>query len=211
MIPRDYRLQNVCARLVERLEGTRRSYVDRPEEASAEFLRLAKEHGQAAVAEWGALDLNDEVDVEHHAIFLAHELEHTFLPRYERLAVAHTGAEEGGYGFGMLARPSGRVAMVLVALFLVLLFGRLALFAFPLWAVVIAALSLPLWPDVAAMLEDRRYEQDLGELLGDMARVQAQSSAYQRPDKLRLADEPLLKAGRSESRKRRPNSPKETP
>lgn len=211
MIPRDYRLENVCARLVERLEGTRRSYVDRPEQASTEFLRVAREHGAAAVAEWGALDLTDEVDVELHAAFLSRELENTFLPRYERLALAHTTAEEGGYGFGMLARPSGRVVMVLAALFLVLLFGRLALFAFPLWSVVLASLSLPLWPDIAATLEDRRYAQDLGELLADMARVQAQSSAYQRPDKLRLADEPLRKAGRSDTKRRKPNSPKETP
>ena len=43
MVPSDFRLDTVSVHLVERLEGARRSYVDRPEEATPAFRRIAEE------------------------------------------------------------------------------------------------------------------------------------------------------------------------
>lgn len=176
MVPADYRLDTVTARLIERLEGARPTYGGDPDRALAAFEETARGHVEAAIAEYA--DLAREQAPEPHAAFLRKEVLATALPRYVRLAVAFTRAEERGFGFGPLAEPLGRLGLGVLALLLLWLV-LIRLVASPVaWPLVLVDLSMPLWPTAAAWLSRRRYHGQLEALVADMARIQDSERAY---------------------------------
>lgn len=174
MIPEDYRLEQVAAGLVERLDGARASFDD-AEQARAAFARMTEEHLAAVVAEWRALGWNE--DPERHAAFLRREIVDTFLPRFTREAVRITASEASGHGLGGLATPVGRLGLVGVTLGAIFLFGRFVYLPW-IWPLLLAALALPFLPDVLAWLSQRAYRSALERAVSDMARIQDQALAY---------------------------------
>lgn len=191
MIPTDYRLEQVSARLIERLEGTRRSHSD-PAQALPAFERIAEEHVTAALDDAEAYVPPEEL--AHHGRFLREEVHSTFLPRYHRLATAMTADEERGHGLGTLVRPVGRLALVALAVVVFLALSRF-MYTPVVWPLVVLDLSLPFWPDVIAGLRRRQYKRELMSLLEDMTRIQEQASVYGIPEELdRLAHEATISA-----------------
>lgn len=175
MIPSDYRLEQVGARLVERLDGARRSFVD-PVQMQEGMARVAADHVDAAIAEWRELEWTEDPDA--HAAFLRQEVLHTLLPRYVRAAWTMNEQEASGFGLGGLAAPLGRVALVASSL-LVLWFVLLRFVAFPVvWPIILVDLGLVFLPDIAAWLAGRRYEQSLSDMVDDLGRIQEQVLAY---------------------------------
>jgi hypothetical protein len=186
MIPSDYRLEQVVARLIERLEGARPSFPDDPERAAAAFRRTAEEHVEAAIAEFSEVSLTQDPDL--HAAFLRREVLETFLPRYHRLATDMTRREERGFGFGPLADPLGRLGLAgFSLLFLWFVLVRLAWLPV-IWPLVLLDLSLVFWPDLAASAHRRWYANRLHRVVADMARIQEQSNAYAPPERLRAPE-----------------------
>lgn len=175
MIPSAYRLDEVVARLIERLEAARPSYVD-AESAQVAFRRAAEEHVQAAVDEYRSLLPGDRA-VDRQAELLRREVIETFLPRYGRLAAARGAVEDDHHGFGPLGTGPGRMVLVGLALFLVYALGRYAGSPWA-WPGLVAVLSLPLWPDVAAWAGRRSHLRALQAVVDDMQRIQEQATAY---------------------------------
>lgn len=174
MIPTEYRLEQVVARLISRLDGARRSYESEAELAEA-CRRIADGYVHDAVGEWNELGFAD--DPKRHAAFLRTEVLETFLPRYVRAAHAINNSERNGYGVGWLAAPLGRVFLVVsvaLAMFLELrMFGTLA------WPIMALELGLVFLPDITRTMSVRRYRNGLEEIVDDMARIQDQAHAYQ--------------------------------
>lgn len=199
MVPTEYRLEQVAARLTERLESTRRSYAGDPDGAAATFGRLADEIVENAVAEYTADGFVD--DPERHARFLESEIRETFLPRYSRLAVAMTQREESGYGVGFLYGPIGRVAMFVM----VLVIGVLMLRVPGPWGVKLAPM-VPLLigmfvPDLLAWAARRRYRKELVSVLEDMRHIQDRAGDYitvgvETPAETRADADPAAERGR---------------
>lgn len=176
MIPSEYRLEKVAARLVERLESTRRTYAGDPDGAAAAFARIADEVVTYVIAEYQADGFVDAP--KRHARFLRQEIRETFLPRYTRAAVAMTAREEGGYGLGPLYGVAGRVVVVLGVLLITALLLRMP---GPLAARF--GLMLPLVfgvfvPDVVAWLARRRHRSGLVDMLQDLKRIQDHERDY---------------------------------
>ncbi len=176
MVPTDYQLDHVVARLIERLDGSRPTFSGQPDKAMASFERTTREHVEAAIEEFAEVSLVD--DPEPQAAFLRREVMETFLPRYHRLALEMGEKERSGFGFGAAYEPVGRLGMVVVSL-LVLWFVLLKLIYLPVvWPLVLLDLSFATWPSIAAGLTNRRYRSQLTEIVDDMSRIQEQHSAY---------------------------------
>jgi hypothetical protein len=176
MVPRDFRLESVAARLVERLEGTRRTYAD-AKAANEAFSQAASDMVAEASAEYADLGVDPLADAQK--ALLEREIRDTFLPRYTRIATEMTTREQRRFGLGPLAEPLGRIATFVVALFVVV-FGLKFAFEFrPLFALLPVLLATPLLPDVASILANRRYERELQVLVDDMAKIQEQARAYE--------------------------------
>lgn len=188
MIPRDYRLDYVVARLIERLEGQRRTFSKNAAQAREAFERTAREQVDAAIGEMRGTGWTDDED--RHAEFLRREVLETFLPRYHAVATRMGDVEGRGYGLGPLSEPLGRLGLVGGAL----LFGWLVLLkliALPIvWPLVLLTLAVPFSPDIASMLYRRRYRGELDAIVEDMTRIQDQQNAYLPEDALRAAEEP---------------------
>ena len=201
MIPSDYRLETVCARLVERLEGSRRSYQGRWADAVPVFHELAEEHVAAAMGEFEGLGLG--INTSEHGEFLSQEVKQTFLPRYLGLAEGLTQREADGFGFGMFEPIFGRFALLLFGILGFIFMERLA-FRFPYaWGLAFLSLALPAFPDLSRWSTRRRYRRQLGEILQDMHRVQEQSQIYSRLEPLDSTDsfqEKLEQARRHQNR-----------
>jgi len=176
MIPTEYRLDQVAARLTERLESTRRSYAGDAEAAEATFRRLTDELVENAINEYSADGFVDRP--ERHAAFLRQELTQTYLPRYTRLATAMTASEEGGYGAGFLYGPVGRVLMFVA----VVLIGAVLLRMPGPWGIKLAPMIPMLLgvfvPDLLAWAARRRYRRQLVELLTDLRHIQDRAQDY---------------------------------
>lgn len=177
MLPTDYRLDHVVARLVERLEGQRRTFLDRPPDASlAAFDRTARAHVAAAIAEMRTTGWTDEP--EAHAVFLEREIVDTFLPRYHAAATAMNAVERRGFGLGALAEPLGRLGLVAGSLVFAW-FVLLKLVALPIvWPLFLLTAAAPFAPDLAAALHRRRYRAELEGIVADMTRIQDNERAY---------------------------------
>ncbi len=175
MTPSDHRLDHVSARLIERLEGSRRSW-HAPDVVAAESARVAEEHLTGAVAELRQLTPGPEG--ERQAAFLRTEIERTVLPRYVELAGRYNDLERRSYGFGKLGEPLGRAAVAILAL----LFTWLVLLRFlwepVVWPLIPLLFSVPLWPDLAAWTYRRRLVRDLQALVDDAGKIQEQATAY---------------------------------
>ena len=188
MVPKDYRLDYVVARLIERLEGQRKTFAGKPAEAHDAFERSAVAQIDAAIGEMRGTGWADGED--KHEAFLKREVLETFLPRYHAAATSMSAVETSGYGLGPLADPLGRLGLIAGAL----LFGWLVLLkmiALPIvWPLILLTLAVPFAPDIASMLYRRRYRQQLDAIVDDMTRIQDQENAYLPEDALKAAEEP---------------------
>lgn len=174
MVPTDYRLEHVCVRLIDRLEGARRSFAGDRDKAGAEFRRIAGEMVDAAIGEYRAVAVEPPAE---HAEFLQREVIDTFLPRYTRVAVDMTTREQRGYGVGFFANPAGRVVLVALAIAVAALEFR-AGGARLGWIGVGLVAIVPFVPDILAALWRRRHQIELQEIVDDMAKIQSQADAY---------------------------------
>jgi len=187
MVPTDYRLDQVAARLIERLEGTRPTFRGAPERLGEQVRSIASDQVEAAIAEFSALGTIDEP--ERHAAFLRKEILQTMVPRYVRLAAEMNDRHDRGWGFGAMAGPVGRLVLVVVAL-LVLWLVLLKLIYLPVvWPLILVNLSLPFWPDIAAALFKFSHQKQLQEMVDDMTTIQEQAAVYMPAERLHLADE----------------------
>lgn len=188
MVPTDYRLDYVVARLIERLEGQRPTFAGDPDAALDAFRRAAESHVDRAVGEMKGTGWTDEP--ERHAAFLREEVLETFLPRYHQLATKQNEAESAGFGMGQLAEPIGRVGLVAGGL-LFFWFVLLKLITLPIvWPLVLLTLAGVVSPDIVSLLYRRRYANQLDAIVRDMTRIQDQEHAYLSPETLAHADEP---------------------
>jgi hypothetical protein len=185
MVPTDYRLDSVVARLIERLEGARPTHTD-AEQAERAFREVAARHVEAAITEYRALAPENP---DAHEVFLRKEVLETMLPRYVRLAAAMTAAERRGYGFGALAGPVGMPVLAVVAVTVFAVVLRRFLGWWEVWPLVLVDASLPFWPLLAAWLHVRRYRRELEGLVSDMARIQDAERTFLTADELRAARE----------------------
>lgn len=172
MTAQSYRIDTVCANLIEHLEGARRTWPGRPDEAHAGFRRIAEE-------------TLDKVTGEHDELFgasgwgetLRREVLDTFLPRYERLAVDQTDLEVQGYNAWRGGDPVARVVVTAGALL-----GALALERWvhhPVALVAFAGVFLaPVVPEIRAFAYRRRYRRLLQEVVDDMSRIQDELERY---------------------------------
>jgi hypothetical protein len=175
MVPKDFRLESVAARLIARLEGARRTYTS-PEEAEQAFTQAAAAMVRDASAEYATMGFDELASVQ--TALLEAEIRDTFLPRYTRLAAEMTRRETQRFGLGPMAEPLGRVATV-VAVALFAAFGlKFALEFRPLLVLVPFVVAAPFLPDVVSTLATRRYERELQGLIDDMAKIQDQARAY---------------------------------
>lgn len=181
MVPSDYRLDEVAARLIERLEAARPSWTD-PAELDAAFQRIASEHVEAAIAEFRSVMPGDP-SVDRQAELLRREIGETFLKRVVRLAVAMNEREAGGHGFGPLATSAGRMVLVAGALAVWLALGRYVGAVWS-WPLLLAGLTLPVWPDVAGRLAHRAHTRELQSVVDAMQRIQEQATSYLPPEQL---------------------------
>lgn len=196
MVPNEYRLEHVSLRLIDRLEGARRSFgADR---APAEFRRIADEMLSAATTEYRSVALEDPVS---QVEFLRRELIETFLPRYTTAAVDMTAREARGYGMGILADPVGRVFLALIAAAVAFAEFRVGGARLGITGVALFGV-LPFVPDLVAYVTRRRHEANLQAIVNDMTRIQNQRDAYAAPTD--LATEPLA------SSQARPQAKKES-
>src|SRR5262245_5751537 len=114
MVPADYRLDTVTARLIERLEAARPTFGTDSQAALSAFRSAAEAHVAAATAEF--TELVPDEDPEEHAVFLRKEILETALPRFHRLATEYSAAAATNFGFGPLGDPAGRISLFAVAL-----------------------------------------------------------------------------------------------
>ncbi|MBT3220826.1 MAG: hypothetical protein HN348_17210 [Proteobacteria bacterium] len=163
----EYHLEQIVARLIERLEGARRSYVGNPDKAMVEFRRIAEEHLQVLA--------DDFAEHSDHIAFVRQEVLETFLPRYSRIAVEMTGREDHAFGFGVAAEPLGRAVAIIASLLALWVIVVRFLYVPAMWPVALAVISFPFWPDIAAFMYRSQYGRKLELILDDLKRIQDQS------------------------------------
>ncbi len=172
MIPRDFRLDSVAVHLIERLEGTRRSYLDRPEKAREKFARIADDLVGAAAAE-----CREYVEGDEYPQLLHREIHETFLPRYTRLALEHNQLEKSRFGAWRGGDPLFRVGAVAAAVVAAGIVTR----AFPsvyVAVIWIFVLAFALMPELRAAWHRRLYQRDLQAIVDDMGRIHDQLDVY---------------------------------
>jgi hypothetical protein len=174
-VPTDYRLDHVGARLIERLEGSRRAWEHRPDTVSEETQRITKEHVSRAIEEMEEVAMMSRPDL--HAEFLRRELGQQLVPRYEQLATDMNRVEAGGFGMGPLAKPLGRLGLILGSLFGIYVLLRL-IYLPVVWPLFLIDASVPFWPDITRWVHKRRYTAALNEIVDDLHRIQEQEGAY---------------------------------
>jgi hypothetical protein len=172
MIPSDFRLDTVSVHLVERLEGARRSYMDRPEEAPPAFLRIAEE----LVAD-AASEVREYTDDGEYPAVLRREVLETFLPRYTRLALEHNKLERVRFHAWRAGDPIARLVSTGAAVLAAALFSRFfpSVFAAVAWIFV---LLVALMPELRAFWYKRLYQRDLQAVVDDMARIHDHLDVY---------------------------------
>ncbi len=172
MVPSDFRLDTVSVHLVERLEGARRSYVDRPEEATPAFRRIAEE----LVAD-AASEVQEYSDLPEYPVVLRREVLETFLPRYTRLALEHNALEKRRFGAWRQGDPIARLISTGAAVFAAAIFSRFmpSVFAAVAWLFVFL---VALMPELRATWYRRLYKRDLQAVVDDMARIHDHLDVY---------------------------------
>lgn len=176
MIISEYKLDFVVARLIERLEGTRRSFKSAgDQEMSAAFERIATEHLDAVIGEFREMGMADHPDA--HAAFLRREVMDTFLPRYVPMASEANRAERRGFGLGPLSTPVGRIAIGFLAIFFCILLPKLKLLALFYPALPFLLIS-PFMPDVLRWFFMSKYRRSLRSVIDDMTTIQDRVEDY---------------------------------
>lgn len=167
-----YRLDTVAVHLIERLEGARRSYQDRPAEAKVAFAGIADEELARIIAEH-----DDLMDDSGYGDRLRREVHETFLPRYVRLAADHNALEAAGYHAWRRGDPIARGATTLAALLVAL--GVVRTVHHPVALVVFAVVLLvPFLPEIRRGHHRRQYRRLLQEVVADLGRIQDRLDAY---------------------------------
>ncbi|MCB9777690.1 MAG: hypothetical protein H6742_03930 [Alphaproteobacteria bacterium] len=166
MPPASYRLDVVCAKLIERLEGARPTFQGDDARAEDRFRAIAEEQIEGVIVEhdeilgtpgWGAL--------------LRREVMETFLPRYTRLALDHNQIEAAGYHSWRRGDPVARVVMTFVALGGASMAYQLTHHPLSL-ALFVLALAVPFLPEIRRGWYRKRYTDLLQEVIDDMGRIQ---------------------------------------
>ncbi len=161
-----YRLDQVCADLIERLEGARPTWANDRDGAQRAFRKIATEHVDTVIAEhdemvgtpgWGAL--------------LRREVMETFLPRYTRLALDHNQLEAAGYHAWRKGDPVSRLILTFVALSAATAAYRVLHSPLTLGLFVLAFV-VPFAPELRRGWHRRRYSGLLQEVIDDMGRIQ---------------------------------------
>ena len=153
--------------LIERLEGTRRSFKSvGDQEMSAAFERIATEHLDAVIGEFREMGMADHPDA--HAAFLCREVMDTFFPGMFQW---HPRGEPSGAAWiclGPLSTPVGRIAIGFMAIFFCILLPKLKLLALFYPALPFLLIS-PFMPDVLRwfLCYRRSYE-----VIDDMTTIQ---------------------------------------
>ena len=174
------------ARLIERLEGSRRSYrSSEMENAGMAWNRITVEHVETAMAEFKEVALADHPEL--HVEFVRREVMETFLPRYARVAAQLTAKEERGYGIGFLYGVMGRLVFGMVAVAVLMLLPRMHLQSL-LYPMMPLLFLLPFLPDVLRWAARRQYRNELQEIVSDMAVIQERSGDYEPLSRLRTEE-----------------------
>lgn len=172
MVPADFRLDTIAAHLIERLEGARPTFADDPAKAEATFQEIAHDVVRAASRE-----ASEYVDDPNHPDRLVHEVMHTFLPRYTRLAVDQNHLEKTHFGAWRGGDPLVRIGLTLVAVAVAAVVSREL--PLPLEVVVWSSAALvPLSPAIRRSWFRYRFQKDLQAILDDMGRIQDQLGVY---------------------------------
>ena len=195
MIPSEYKLDFIVARLIERLEGTRRSYRhENPEGAESAFARIADEHLEAALGEYREVAMSDHPEL--HETFIRREVKETFLPRYTRLALEANASEANGFGLGAMGGILGRLLFGLLALGCLLILPKTG-FIKTFLGLLPFVLALPFLPDLLRFLFQRKHRRELTEIVADMNLIQERIEDYEPVS--RLSTEELRGADASKS------------
>jgi hypothetical protein len=172
MTASSYRLDTVAAHLVERLEGARPSYQDRPDDAVAAFARIADLELDRIVAE------HDEIIGEQGVgDLLRREIHETFLPRYLRLAHDQNLLEVAGYRAWRGGDPIARAVTTVMSLLVALTVVRVVHHPVMMLAFVAVAL-VPFLPELRRWYYRRQYARFLQEAVDDMGRIQDRMDVY---------------------------------
>lgn len=165
MSPPSYRLDTIAAQLIERLEGTRRAWVDRPDAAKEAVPRISAE----AAAAW-ARECRAVMGDTAQAARLEREITDSFVPRYTRLAITQNAAEAKGYGVassGIIARVLATACSIVISDVMV----RVVREPFGLPFLVLPFFVL-LFPEIRAAWLRRQYAAALQQVVDDLGRVQ---------------------------------------
>ena len=173
MPPTSYQLDTIAASLIERLEGSRRTWVGQPEQAAQGFRRIAEETLDQITREY------DAVMREHTwTTTLRREILETFLPRYTRLAIEHSALEAEGYRAWRRGDPVARVIATGLSLLGAIALERIFRHPITLLAFILA-LMVPIIPELRAWYYRRQYHQQLQSSVDDLARIQEELERYQ--------------------------------
>jgi hypothetical protein len=192
MIPSEYKLPFVVARLIERLEGTRRSFGgDEDDKAAEAFARISEEHLEAAMGEFREVALANGPDA--HVDFVQTELRTTFLPRYTRLALKANVAEASGHGLGVMGGVFGRVCFGLLVVLMLWIGARLPVLKWipvPYLSAYLLPflLAIPFLPDILGWLHRRKHRAALTAIVADMDLIQERSEDYEPVSRLSIED-----------------------
>ena len=173
MVAKSYRLDTVAAHLIERLEGARRSYLDRPEALDDAAKRIVAEALAEVLSE-----MADVMDDPAHAERISTEMHETFLPRWLQLAKLQNELEASRFD----TWRRGDIVFRLVAFFVPLLIALAATRALhsPVVALAfIVPILVPFMPELRAWQATRRHQGALQAIVDDLERIQAQLDAYQ--------------------------------
>ncbi len=173
MVAPSYRLDTVAAHLIERLEGARRSYLDRPEELETAGRRIVEVALGEVLSEMAEV-FADSIHAEH----LRREMAETFLPRWLKLARLQNDLEGTRFDTwrqgDLVFRTVAFIAPLLVAI------AATRLLHSPVAALTyLVPVLLPFLPEIRAWQAARRYQRALQEIVDDMERIQKQLEAYQ--------------------------------
>lgn len=190
MAPASFRLDELAALLITRLEASRRAWIDDPERAAAEIKRITAEVAAGMAAECREM-LGDEVQ----AARIEHEAIQNFAPRYTRLALAQNVAE-GKADWPLLVRILTVAAAVI---------GAGALEELGLW-IWLAPVLVTFFPEIQTAWSRRGYETRLQQIVTDLGAVQDSVDRLAVPPA-----PPLTEAPASPATAARRSTQKETP
>ncbi|GEM_PF-1726286 len=196
MVAKSYRLDTVAAHLTERLEGARRSYLDRPDELDAAARRIVDEALGEVLSEMGEV-MSDPA----HAERLQREMVETFLPRWLKLAKLQNELESSRFDTWRKGDVVFRLVAFIVPLVVALIATR-ALHSPVVALAFIVPFLVPFLPELRAWQATSRYQGALQAIVDDLERIQAQLDAYQ--PALSLED-PGAEGSKSRDRPRQPD------